>query len=89
MQNKTHVSPEELGELIAGLSTFTPEEKQGLLESLPYMNVAAIEALYKKLIDYKKLENQSLSEIEQIDLKYILLAQQEIEKIDINNPPKE
>lgn len=87
MKNKTNISPEELGELVASLKSLSLDEKQQIMSSLPYMNVAAIEDLYKKLVDYKKLENQSDSEIDQINLKYILLAEKELETLDINNPP--
>lgn len=74
----THISPEELGKLIAKVS-LSDEDKLEILNSIPYLNAKKIAELYESLLFLYKKENEIISQVQKIDLKYKIQLENEIE----------
>jgi hypothetical protein len=80
----THISPEELGKLIAKVS-LSDEDKLEIINSIPYLNPQKIEQLYENLLNLYKKENEIISQVQKIDLKYKIQLESELEKLNNNN----
>jgi hypothetical protein len=61
-------------------ATLTSEQKEKILKSLRYMNQVKLMELFNYLQELTNLEQEVVSKVEQIDLRYRIQLEQEIEK---------
>lgn len=71
--------PKKLAYAIAGTG-MTNEDKQNILDSLPYLSDKKINKLYKSLKKLQKEEEKFIKQVERIDLKYKIKVEEEIKK---------